>query len=240
MLTVVKVGGSFAHSPRLPELVAALQQGAGRIVVVPGGGPFADCVRREQARMGYGEPAAHRMALLAMAQFGLALASLSSAEAESSREWIADFLSPPGRGRLVQRAGEGQAAETRRGILVPAASIDAIHAALGAGRVPVWLPLDLLDGDPHIPESWDVTSDSLAAWLAGRLAAACLVYMKSVDAPASTLAADLAAAGVLDPLAPRFLAEAGVDAWLCGPHDIPRLGAALAARESIGRRIGVA
>ena len=78
-LTVVKVGGSFAHHPRLGDVVAALARGVGRTVVVPGGGPFADMVRREQPRIGYDDRTAHRMALLAMAQFGHALASLSPA-----------------------------------------------------------------------------------------------------------------------------------------------------------------
>jgi dihydroneopterin aldolase len=76
-LTVVKVGGSFAHYRRLAELASALAGGGGRVVVVPGGGPFADCVRKEQPRIGFDDRAAHRMALLAMAEFGYALASLS-------------------------------------------------------------------------------------------------------------------------------------------------------------------
>jgi 5-(aminomethyl)-3-furanmethanol phosphate kinase len=75
-LIVVKVGGSFARSSRLPELAAALARGSGRVVIVPGGGPFADCVRDEQPQMRFDDAAAHRMALLAMAQFGYALCAL--------------------------------------------------------------------------------------------------------------------------------------------------------------------
>src|SRR5688572_11112389 len=67
--TVVKLGGSYALSPRLPAILAAIRASHVPVVVVPGGGPFADAVRAAQPRMGFGDRAAHRMALLAMAQF---------------------------------------------------------------------------------------------------------------------------------------------------------------------------
>jgi dihydroneopterin aldolase len=171
-------------------------------VIVPGGGPFADSVRREQKRIGFDDQAAHRMALLAMAAFGTMLASFSPA-------------------------------------LRPAATLAAIKRALAEGAVPVWLPLDLLDGDADVPASWEMTSDSLAAWLAGRLKASRLIFLKRAT-PAAMKAADLVAAGVLDPLAPRFLEATKAEAWLCRPRDIARLGPALAEGTEIGRRIEVA
>jgi aspartokinase-like uncharacterized kinase len=74
---VVKLGGSLhdaaALRPRLAELASV--PGPPRIVV-PGGGPFADTVREIQPRLGFGDLAAHRMAILAMQQCGLALQSL--------------------------------------------------------------------------------------------------------------------------------------------------------------------
>ncbi|MGE3292030.1 MAG: aspartate/glutamate/uridylate kinase [Geminicoccaceae bacterium] len=74
---VVKLGGSLhdarALRPRLAEL--ATMPGPPRIVV-PGGGPFADAVREVQPRLGFDDLAAHRMAILAMQQYGLALQSL--------------------------------------------------------------------------------------------------------------------------------------------------------------------
>lgn len=48
------------------------------------------------------------------------------------------------------------------------------------------------------PETWDITSDSLAAWLAHRLGASRLVLLKSVDAPRDLAAAT--AQGTVDPL----------------------------------------
>jgi 5-(aminomethyl)-3-furanmethanol phosphate kinase len=74
---VVKLGGSFAFSETLTDWVRALASCAGRVVIVPGGGPFADAVRLIQPRMGFDDRAAHYMSLLAMEQYGRALISLN-------------------------------------------------------------------------------------------------------------------------------------------------------------------
>ena len=75
-LLVIKLGGSYADSPLLRRWLRAVSQARGSLVLVPGGGPFADAVRHAQPRMGFDDRAAHDMALLAMAQFGRALVSL--------------------------------------------------------------------------------------------------------------------------------------------------------------------
>lgn len=75
---VVKLGGSFAFSKNLKDWIAACAACAGRVVIVPGGGPFADAVRSAQSRMGFDDQAAHQMAVLAMEQYGCALASRNS------------------------------------------------------------------------------------------------------------------------------------------------------------------
>lgn len=67
---VVKLGGSTANSAELAIWVAALAASTLPLVLVPGGGPFADHVRDEQERMGFSDRAAHPMAILAMEQFG--------------------------------------------------------------------------------------------------------------------------------------------------------------------------
>ncbi len=73
---VIKLGGSHAGSYLLRPWIDALAPATG-IVIVPGGGPFADTVRTMQPAIGYNDHAAHDMALMAMAQFGRALAALS-------------------------------------------------------------------------------------------------------------------------------------------------------------------
>jgi len=76
-LTVVKLGGSYAFSSDLQGWLAAIASNAGDIVLVPGGGPFADAVRSAQPRMGFDDDAAHHMALLGMDQYGRALVALN-------------------------------------------------------------------------------------------------------------------------------------------------------------------
>ena len=47
---VVKIGGSLSHDPALREWLTQLWEvGGGRVVIVPGGGDFADTVRQYSA-----------------------------------------------------------------------------------------------------------------------------------------------------------------------------------------------
>lgn len=73
---VLKIGGSLAETGRLRATLALVARARRPIVVVPGGGPFADAVRDAQARLGFSDAAAHDMALLAMHQMATALADI--------------------------------------------------------------------------------------------------------------------------------------------------------------------
>jgi aspartokinase-like uncharacterized kinase len=181
--TVIKLGGSFAFSADLGEWIAAIAGCAGRAVIVPGGGPFADVIRAAQAQMGFDDVAAHRMAMLAMEQYGCAIKSLHDA-------------------------------------LSLADSLDSILRCLADDRVPVWLPTRMALDAAEIPLSWDVTSDSLAAWLAGKIGAARLLLVKHVEPAHGTMrAADLAARNVVDQAFANFLAASGIPAFILGPKD---------------------
>jgi aspartokinase-like uncharacterized kinase len=69
---VVKIGGSLSHDPALREWLTQLWEvGGGRVVIVPGGGDFADKVRQYQSEWNFGDLAAHNMCLLAMAQYAI-------------------------------------------------------------------------------------------------------------------------------------------------------------------------
>jgi aspartokinase-like uncharacterized kinase len=145
---VVKIGGSLlGHAEHLEGTLAAVAA-AGRtrrLLVVPGGGPFADAVRDADRRLKLSDDAAHWMAVLAMNQYAHLLASRLSGSA------LADDL-----------AG--------------------IAAAFASGRMPVLAPYRWLrDADP-LPHSWSVTSDSIAAWVAGQIQAPRLLLIKSPGA----------------------------------------------------------
>lgn len=77
---VVKLGGSLARDALLPRWLDLLVEcGGGRVIVVPGGGPFADAVREAQGWWQFDHLAAHNMAVLGMAQTALMLRSLCPA-----------------------------------------------------------------------------------------------------------------------------------------------------------------
>lgn len=66
------------------------------------------------------------------------------------------------------------------------------------GESVVWMPdLAQLNAD-GVPASWAVTSDSLAAWLAGRLGVSDLLMIKSVPVAPQCSLAELQAEGVID------------------------------------------
>ncbi|KQT47510.1 amino acid kinase [Aureimonas sp. Leaf454] len=185
-ILVVKLGGSCASSPDFNRWLQAIEKATRPIVLVPGGGPFANTVRRYQPRLGYDDAAAHHMAILAMEQFGWALVSLG------------------------QR-------------LVPAASREAVKAALAEGRIPVWMPAATALAAPEIAQDWTVTSDSLAAWLAASLPGASLLLVKQIDVPADVTLEALAGAEIVDP---SFLAMLHPDTTVsvAGPADLVLAG----------------
>lgn len=76
MVNVIKIGGSLAEDPnslvRLCKELITISKAHG-IVVVPGGAKFADTVRYLYDRFNLSDETAHKMAILAMDQYGLLL-----------------------------------------------------------------------------------------------------------------------------------------------------------------------
>jgi len=182
---VAKLGGSLANTPLLTSWLEALDCYSGPLVIVPGGGGFADAARVMQRKMRFDDDAAHHIALLAMEQYGLALASL----------WPR---------------------------LTLAATPAAIGRAFRTGRVACWAPTQMALA-AALPKSWDVTSDTLAAWLAAFLRAEQLLIVKSapVDPAADMSLTELAGAGLVDRLFPHFAAASGADIFIAGPGALP-------------------
>ena len=143
-LNVIKIGGGLASVPgaltRVCQAVG-LAARARRIVVVPGGGPFADAVRDFDRSLGLSPHTAHWMALLAMDQYGHVLAE---------RIPGAILLDEPG----------------------------AVMENVAEGKVVVLAPSRWIRSSDVLPRSWDVTSDSVAAFVAGALDAARLILIK--------------------------------------------------------------
>jgi len=103
--------------------------------------------------------------------------------------------------------------------LVPARTETEIRKVLHENQVPVWLPVQSLASEDLSP-SWDVTSDSLAAWLAKRLKAEHLVLVKSCVLPSEKVeAAELAKNGIVDVAFPSLIQGAAFDTCLLGRKD---------------------
>ena len=75
---VIKIGGSLGRGEKLKGLCGRLAKLGcrHRILIVPGGGAFADTVRHYDSRYRLGKSASHWMAILAMDQFGYLLTEL--------------------------------------------------------------------------------------------------------------------------------------------------------------------
>ncbi|MEI8363018.1 MAG: uridylate kinase [Betaproteobacteria bacterium] len=140
---IVKLGGSLLGSPELAHWLAQVVKfGDGKVVIVPGGGLFADAVREAQLRSNVSDAVAHELALIAMDQFGILLAGMNPALTTASSE-------------------------------LEIAECGWQHRAI------VWLPSKMVLADDTIPKNWQVTSDSLSAWLANKLGAEQLILVKS-------------------------------------------------------------
>ena len=190
-LTVIKVGGGLSATPGALEAVGAALGAAGRrhrLLVVPGGGPFADAVREFDRRQSLSPDAAHWMAILAMDQYAHVLA---------------DRI--PG-AVMVEEAG-------------------AVNGVLGEAGIAVLLPSRWLRAADVLPHSWDVTSDSIAAFVAGALDAARLVLLKPTSSPAPDL---------VDPWFASAL-PAGLPWMVLGWERIGELEGVLGERRSGGR-----
>lgn len=150
---VLKVGGALSGVPgALDDVAEALVALATRrpVIVIPGGGPFADQVRRTQREVGATEEAAHWMAVLGMDQYA---------------HLLADHV--PG-ARLVE-------------------TLDALRDTV-TGSVTIFAPYRWMRASDPLPHTWDVTSDSVAAVVAGALGARELLLVKVVSGTPETLA----------------------------------------------------
>jgi aspartokinase-like uncharacterized kinase len=101
-----------------------------------------------------------------------------------------------------------------------------------SGSARIWLPLPELLDAAGIPASWDITSDSLAAWLAGEIDAANLLLVKSVSLDESAEkhidCTDMVNKQWVDPVFPAYAAKSACRIWLSGPDGHVMLAQALA------------
>jgi len=215
MDAVIKVGGSLAEEPeRLRALCTQLSEFAKKyaIIVVPGGGRFADVVRDFDQRFTLSSGISHRMAILGMDQFGLLLSQIIP-------DSCATYLLNDAR----------QLSEIR--------------------VVPIFLPSRLMFQEAPLENSWDVTSDSIAAYVAGRLHVAKAILVTDVDGiftkdprkhSDATLIEQLSAEELLkfnqrtsvDRYLPKLLLDVQVDCYVVNGKRPERIEAVLAGQRA--------
>jgi len=181
-MIVIKLGGSLAAAGTLADCLDSIERkfGGREVVVVPGGGLFADQVRSAQQQWRFDDATAHRMALLAMQQMALLFNGLKPHWPVVSR--VADLQDQP------------------------------------AARI--WSPdPDELD-QAGIPASWDITSDSLATWLAEQISAEELILVKSAPIEGSESLEELAARQIVDKAFWDYAADALFKITIINQHTL--------------------
>lgn len=73
-ISVIKIGGSLMDFPEeLKQLCMEIERLSARhqMIIIPGGGQFADCIRKIDRKFHFSPSTSHKMAILAMDQYGL-------------------------------------------------------------------------------------------------------------------------------------------------------------------------
>jgi len=140
-MVIVKLGGSLFQTAELKLWLTSLKVLSQQqdIIIVPGGGPFAEQVRIAQKKYGFNDICAHHMALLAMSQFGILLSGILPS--------CYPFYFPTDDATIIN-------------------------------PLSIWMPDKQLLEEPGLIQNWDITSDSLALWLAQKYNAKKLTLIK--------------------------------------------------------------
>ena len=162
-MIVIKLGGSLSYSKALINCLNKIElryQGRA-VIIVPGGGAFADQVRLAQQQWQFDELTAHHMAILAMQQMALMFKGLVP-------QWTV------------------------------VSSLSELHIAKDLNKILIWSPNSAELDQSGVPASWDITSDSLAAWLAKQVSATELILVKSAVIDPQASLEQLAAQQIID------------------------------------------
>ena len=172
-MVAIKLGGSLLASGRLAQCLDKIEQDYNNqnVVIVPGGGLFADQVRQLQRDWCFDDRIAHEMAILGMRQMALLIKGLKS------HVQVFDHVKSFGNENEIQ-------------------------------PISVWSPSIAELDEAGLPSTWELTSDSLAVWLALKLKVEELIVVKSATVDQSLGYEKLAAQKIVDNLFCRFAQQA--------------------------------
>jgi len=143
-LHVIKIGGSLTYSVKpLLNTLKSFSSRENRILVIPGGGMFAEVVRDLDRKIKLSNRASHRMALMAMDMTGIYFSDLSHIK-----------------------------------------TVDNLYDAkvtLLESNIAILLPSKVVLSTDELPHSWEVTSDSIALYIAKLLKLKRVIIATDVD-----------------------------------------------------------
>lgn len=214
---VIKIGGSLGRGMGLNALCREIMDLGKRyrLLIVPGGGEFADSVRDACTRYALNDTTAHHMALLAMDQYGYMLSQLI--------------------------VGSSLVADIR-----------SVSEAIETGRAAILIPSAMIMQTDALPHSWQVTSDTIAAWIAQTVDCPRLILLKDVDGLlamdgnrnlppvliSNMTVEELAGhVGGVDEYLARFLTSTQLETWVINGMHPGRLSELLNTNHAIGTRI---
>lgn len=214
--TVIKVGGSIAlHPEKLRALCTKISEESKkhRLIVVPGGGEFADTVRTLDKQFSLSCSVSHKMAVLGMDQYGLMLSDLIPNSVTVSK-------------------------------------LEEVKYFLDKSKLTIFLPSNLLLSEDPLENSWEVTSDSIAVYLAHRMQVHKVLLVTDVDGvynedpktkPDSKLITKLSVSELLalkkrtsvDKALPRLLLKLPVDCFVVNGLFPERVEAVLDGQDAV-------
>ena len=148
-MIVLKLGGYLAKDRKILECLCSEIENLSNdfsILVVPGGGVFADLVRDYDEKFKLSPEVSHKMAVLAMDQVGFMISRFFK-----NYVFIDD--------------------------------LDDLNKFKNPNKVKIFIPSGFLFELPEseLEHSWDVTSDSISAYVADKINAGKLILLKDVD-----------------------------------------------------------
>ena len=214
--TVVKVGGSLSLYPeKLRTLCSKISEISKeqKLIVVPGGGEFADVVRCFDKSFHLSCSTSHGMAILGMDQYGMLLSDLIPNSITTHK-------------------------------------FEEMECFLDLNKLPIFLPSNLLIREDPLENSWAVTSDSIAVYIAGRLQVTKVLLVTDVDGiynsdpktfSEAKLINNLSASELLamnkrtsvDKALPKLLLKTSIDCYVVNGLFPERIKLALAGKNSI-------
>lgn len=160
-IIVVKIGGSLIDVAE--NVLLELESADANVLIIPGGGVFADTVRAENLD----DDASHWKAIASMNRYGRFLSTFGYEVVETL-----DFLESTTSKSITSKSFTSKSNPSKS---FASKSATSKTTSSKSTNLKILLPEKILRQNDPLPHSWDVTSDSIALWVAATLDAPLLL-----------------------------------------------------------------